>query len=410
MDRQTIRSAFDAAISACEPARAVARVVRPTSHGLSIAGTDMGAVLGDVVVVGLGKAAPAMARGLASTGIRVTGIVVSDHAEDCPLDVVVSDHPIPGPRSLAAGRLVVEMVGRTRPEDLVCFLVSGGGSALVEVPVDGVDMADVTLANEIMVRRGVDIEGMNEIRAAISTVKAGGLAAATRAERLATIVVSDVPSGSLRHVASGPSLPSHLGSGAAAAMDRNDLGDLLPSSVVSAVLAHRTPARRHDGVVVEVASPTLAAEAAMSELRRRGYEVDTHLPVLRGDTIGTLRALIAGGGDGGVVVGAGETTLRVDGPGSGGRNQHAALAASIMIAGSGMMFGAFGTDGVDGATAAAGAIVDGDSAARMRAGGVDPVAALGRFDSHAALGVSGDLVVTGPTGTNVADLWILARA
>jgi glycerate 2-kinase len=409
MDRVTVRAAFDAAISACDPEVAVRRALDARKGHCIVAGTDLGPVPPrGVVVVAIGKAAAGMARGVASAGFVVRGLAVTDHIESCPVEVFVSDHPIPGGRSATAGRMLMELVGSTGPDDIVLYLVSGGGSALAEVPRGGIGMDDLVTVNRTLLASGIPIDDINEVRSALSDIKAGRLAAASRSGAEATLVAVDVPSGSLDHVASGPSIASSLGAGAMGVVTAYELGAVLPGSVMS-VLASEPPSPVHPrGPVVEVLSPRAAGAAAIAELEQAGSMVGT-LRELVGSTPEAVEGFVTGVQPDEARVAVGETSLVVGGCGIGGRNQHAALVAGLLVEGTDVVFGAFGTDGVDGGSSAAGAIVDGCSVGRMRAAGVDPLRALEDFDSSAALAASGDLVITGPTGTNVADLWVVGR-
>jgi glycerate 2-kinase len=398
LDRHTVMAAFSAALAAVEPGSA-------TRHGLAdlIAAGELDPTEA-WVVVGIGKAAPRMAAAAVDVLGESDAIVVSDHSEEAWPSAIVGDHPIPGDRSFRAGASVTRFIDRAghRP---VLFLISGGGSALCEVPVDGVGFADIEAMNATLMRSGLDISQMNAIRASASAVKAGGLAERV-AGRATTLVLSDVPGAGAEYVASGPSIASAIGSDAITVIDDHDLGAVLPSAVVAAARTWTPRQRRESDLVRVVASPAVAADAAAAFLRERGFDAvvgSSILGELASEVDATIRSAAA------IVVRAGEAHLRVNGDGLGGRNQHAALVAASMIQGSEGVFGAFGTDGVDGPTDAAGAIVDGQTWERMLVAGLEPGDRVTSFDSHRALDGSGDLVRTGATGTNVADLWIFSR-
>lgn len=411
MHRRDVREAFDAAVAAVDPASAVAESVAANWSLPSVAEADShSSTLDGCVVIGIGKAAPSMVTGLSSVISPSRGIVISDHEEPCPFPVIVGDHPIPGRRSLRAGTRLIEFVTSVKPRDTVVFCISGGASAVAEVPVAGVGIDDLASLTSLLLRSPIPIEDANEIRAAVSQIKAGGLAAMVGGARSVTFVVSDVVGGGPERVGSGPSISSDLGDRANAVVDHYGLRSSLPAAVAAAIERGRSGERfRRDGgsdTVVVVASPDMAAVAATRSLERLGVRAEIATRRLAGETSDAVRWLIGLDPSGPAVVAAGETTLEVTGAGRGGRNQHAAVAASVLIEGTDRIFGAFATDGRDGQTEAAGAIVDGGSAARMRANGIDPTTALERFASNAALEASGDLLVTGPTGTNVADVWI----
>ncbi len=409
MERQAFLSAFLAAVAACDPAALVRDHLSERAGRIVIGRGDDS--LGfdvrpsEVVVVGIGKAAVAMTGAVCSVTGSTRGVVVTDHASPSPLRVILGSHPVPGAASFEAGEELVRFLTTVGVDDLVIFCVSGGGSALAEVPVPGVSTDDVIALNAALVTSGLPIEDMNEVRAAVSSIKAGGLLDSTAARRMVTLVLSDLPHGPAPAVASGPSIPSELGSRAGQILERQHLG--VPDSVRAVVQRGRDRATTpREGIVVVVGSPRTAADAASAELEAGGAVVDLVDEPLAGNIPEALDRFVARMGNGRIVVAAGEPTIEVGGSGIGGRNQHAALLAAKMLEGRDGMFGAFATDGRDGPTSAAGALVDGASNARMRASGVDPDRAIASFDSHRALEASGDLVVTGSTGTNVADLWI----
>ena len=408
VDRGDVVAAFEAAVAAADPEAGCRRAIVVTDDTIAIGGAVF-ARPRRVVIAGLGKAAPAMARGVASAVGEVSGVVVSDHREPLPPGTAlhIGGHPIPSPSSREAGEALHELVFRTGDDELIVFVVSGGGSAVAEIPTAGVPLDDVVAANDLLVHSGLPIEAINEVRAVMSDLKGGRLLEASGARRSATLVLSDVVGGGVEHVASGPTLGQGLGSRARDIVEEADIAARLPGSVVNVLERPPLGPRSHPFVVV--GSPALAAEAAALELRTRVGAATTLTSAMSGDVEEAVDTVLDAVASGTGVVAAGETTVAVTGPGLGGRNQHAALLAAHRIAGTDTMFGAFGTDGRDGPTDAAGAVVDGGSLDRMRRAGVDPNAALRQFDSHAALQASGDLVLTGPTGTNVTDVWIAAR-
>jgi glycerate 2-kinase len=409
VERQALLSAFLAGVKACDPAALVREHLSERSGtiviGLGDGGIGFDVRPSDVVVIGIGKAAVGMAEAACSVTGSTRGVVIPDRTLPSSLPVILGDHPIPGEASFEAGAELVRFLSTVRTDDLVIFCVSGGGSALVEVPVPGVTRADISALNAALVTSGLAIEDMNEVRAAASAVKAGGLLDFTPARRVVTLVLSDLPNGPASAVASGPTIPSDLGSRAGRILARSRIE--APDSVRRAVERRRpgTVVEREE-IVVVVGSPRTAAAAAAAELEAGGADVDLVEEPLAGSVPEVLERFIARMGNGRVVVAAGEPTLAVRGSGVGGRNQHAALLAAGWLEGTVGTFGAFATDGRDGPTTAAGAIVDGATIARMSADGVDPDRAVASFDSHRALKASGDLVETGRTGTNVADLWI----
>lgn len=340
---------------------------------------------GPVEVLAIGKAAPAMCRGLASVTGDVSGVCVTSHADNIPdgIDLMVGDHPIPGKASLAAGQRVLEMRGRF---DLA--LISGGGSALCEFPAPGLDMELLAAVNRAMVEGGASIVATNLVRTHISSVKGGG------AGSMPTYVLSDVAGGDPAVVSSGPTIPVPRNPTRALQLIETYGIEITPA-IESAV--RRDPPQAPTPEVVVVGDGKTAAMAVAETAP--GRVVDGWLT---GDLAEAVDRFIDEAGPG-VSVGAGETYLDARSGGRGGRNTHAALLAARAIAGTEQLFAALATDGVDGKSESAGAIVDGTTIDR----GGDPELAIADCDSAPYLHRTGDLVVTGPTGTNVADLWLI---
>lgn len=356
-----------------------------------------------VDVIAIGKASAGMAAGaVTSLGAR-TGAVLSISAhpsEDAPGRHLVGEHPFPGPGSLSAGRAALEMVRRCHAGRLL-VLVSGGGSSVIEVPPPGVTISELGELVRRLMDSGVPIAELNLVRRSLSRIKNGHLLAAAEVP-VTSLIISDVIDEPASTVASGPTLaedvdPSEVEvivEGAGASLSAAML-NWLHTPVDPASSDHRWSV---------IASGKMAA-AAMAD------HLDTEAPQsgFQGFAAPMARTLVSDAPTG-FRVAYGETTVEVTGGGRGGRNTEAALAAALEIDGrDGIAFAAFATDGVDGSSGAAGAIVDGGSAERIRRSGVDPERALADNDSATALEASGDLVLTGPTGTNVADLWVSWR-
>lgn len=399
-----LRGCFAAGLEAVDPERCVAQHLDPATVGL------------EPTVLAVGKAAPAMARGAARAlgADHLDGVVVSNHTAEIPagLQLILGDHPVPGEGSLVAGRALLSAAARLGEGDTALVLISGGGSALAEVPIAGLTLEDIAATNDVLLRCGADIEQTNAIRRRLSALKAGGLAAAIAPGRLVTLVMSDVVGDSLQTIASGPTVASgdsnDLARNVAAALD---IIDELPAAVVR-VLGEvgRSPFPSPSQEIKVVASGSVAAHAAAAAAQARGFPavvVDTRLvgdaALAAGEALDRRR--------GSVSVYAGETTVDVRGDGIGGRNQEAALVAATLLEGrADLFFLAAGTDGIDGTTNAAGAIVDGTTVHRARARGLSAPAALANNDSGTFFATLGDQIVTGPTGTNVGDVWIVFHA
>ena len=350
-----------------------------------------------VTLVAIGKAAPAMSRGAAAALGDVKGICVTDHVEEVPtgVELVFGDHPMPGDRSFAAGRMALDVV--TRSTGRIVALISGGGSALCEHPVEGVPAGFLTEVSRVMLDTGASIGEMNLVRRHLSAIKGGGLLEAA-GRPIETYAISDVCGADPEVIASGPTLPQPLDPEAAVAVMRQ-IGIEVPREVIGAI-SRRRPVSSGPAAITVIADGHTAARAMAEGARRLGIASEVTAGWLSGPVAKALEAFILDAGPG-LVVAAGEPVVEVVGRGSGGRNTHAALLAAHAITGSDSIFAAFATDGVDGNSRSAGAIVDGDTIAR----GGDPTISLASSDSASYLAKTGDLVVTGPTGTNVADLW-----
>ncbi len=351
---------------------------------------------GPVATIAIGKAASAMSRGAAGAVQIVMGLCISDHAGDVPDEVttLIGDHPIPGPASFEAGSAAMEFL-QSVPADLpILGLISGGGSAVCDYPRPGVSISLLTEITSQLVRSSANIEEINLARGHLSSVKRGGLA--TQAGRvIETLVISDVAGADPSVVASGPTSPTAPDPDAARAVLIRH-GIEVTTSMWKAMTTDVEVLPSHITLLADGFDAAQAAAVVASD------PVEIRSEWLEGDVGECVDELLNHAGPG-VTICVGEPVLEVDGPGSGGRNTHAALTIANKLAGSTAIFVAFATDGVDGRSGSAGAIVDGGTVNR----GGDPGPALARFDSAEYLARSGDLLRCRPTGTNVSDLWIL---
>ncbi|MFV1999365.1 MAG: glycerate kinase [Acidimicrobiia bacterium] len=403
--------AYEAAVAACDPEPAVSRAISFDDSGVTVGGTRFeDARPDDFVVVALGKAASAMVRGAAVKLGKLHGIAVSNHIEPCSVPLFIGSHPVPTSDSLVAGEYLLDFVAGLAPTDIVVYLISGGGSSIAVAPRVGLTVKDLSGLNEALLRSGMPIGEMNEIRAALSRIKGGRLAAASRAARSVTLVLSDVVGVSESHVASGPSLGAGMGADARSIARKYDLESVVSASVMEVLTSARPLSSRERGPFTVVGSSQLAADAAARYLNEHGFTPLIVTTALSGDARTRAIEMVRAAVPGTVAVATGETTVVVTGSGRGGRNQEAALAAAIEISGTASVFCALGTDGIDGATPAAGAVVDGTTRAAAIAGGVDLAAALENNDSFTALSGLGVHVIRGDTGTNVGDLWMVGEA
>ena len=355
---------------------------------------------GRITVLAVGKAAAGMCRGAARALGAVSGICVSNQPDLVPdgVELLIGDHPIVGPRSIEAGRRILELAAQTSGPCIV--LVSGGGSALCEFPLDGVAPEFITGVTAELVSSGAPIDEVNLIRTHLSAIKGGGLAHVIGGD-FETLVISDVAGHGPELVASGPTIPSDHQPDRALDLLRAH-GHVVPVSVEDAVRRTR-PAIRESKVAV-IGDGMTAARAMSQAAMEDGCQAMVDQDWIWGPVEDVLDRLLSIDFEG-LLVAAGEPVMAVHGDGVGGRNTHASLLAAIRIAHTPLIFAAMATDGSDGNSGAAGAVVDGTTLMR----GGDPHQALERCDSAGYLRNTGDLVITGDTGTNVADLWALWR-
>ncbi len=400
-----------AALVAVDAAAAVRRSISPADF----------ADAERVFVVGAGKAGLAMTEAAAdilghrlAAGIVSVPVMPSNALQR--IDFIVGGHPLPNAGSLAAGQAMVELLAQTTAQDLVLALISGGGSALLELPQHGLSLADLQTTTSALLQCGAAIHEINCIRTRLSRLKGGGLARLAYPARVLGLIISDVVGNSLHIIASGPTVPLASSTAEAeAVVDKYRLQTQLPLAVLQCL---KQPTADQHGAhpwqqAVEnriIACNRLAAEAAVAAAKDLGYDAfflaDDRQGEARevGKQFAQWLTLRAGQGPKCYVAG-GETTVTLRGPGKGGRNQELALAAAIAIAGRpNIAVAALATDGVDGPTDAAGAIVTGDSVRRGRLLGLDPHRHLQDNNAYPFFSALGDLIVTGPTGTNVNDL------
>lgn len=380
-----------------------------------------------VLVLGAGKAAAPMARAVeAILGDHIAGglVVVKDGygGPTRTVRVVEASHPVPDERGQAAAldlRRLAESAGR---EDLVVFLLSGGASALLPAPAPPVTLADKGRLTQLLLAAGAGISELNTVRKHLSLLKGGQLARAAAPARVLTLVLSDVIGNPLDVIGSGPTAPdpSTYAQALEILEQRGGWGQA-PASVVERLEAGargeipETPKagdrlfRRVTSVVI--GDNSLVVDAASARASALGYAPLVLSRALAGEARDAARDFVARGRQlppPACLIAAGETTVAVRGQGKGGRCQEFALAAALEIDGApGLTVLAAGTDGTDGPTAAAGAVVDGGTIRRAADLRLDAHSFLAANDSHAFFHSTGELVTTGPTGTNLLDLYLL---
>jgi len=408
--RRVLRDLFDAAVAAADP-----RVV--------LAGHLPGKPRGRCVVVGAGKSAAVMAAALedAWPDVPLSGIVVTRYDHAAPtrrIEVVEASHPVPDAAGEAAARRVLAAVQGLGPDDLVLALISGGGSALLALPADGLTLADKQAVNGALLASGAPIGVMNAVRKHLSAIKGGRLAAAAAPAAVVTLAISDVPGDGPEVIASGPTVPgapsraavrdmiARYGVGlpprVAALLDRDDNLPPPPGTPPDFRLI-ATPAMALDAMATAASAlgltPLILGDALEGESREVGtvmagiaHSVRTH-----GHPLAAPCVLLSGG----------ETTVTIGrGPaGRGGRNTEFLLGLAVALdAAPGVWAVAGDTDGIDGTEDAAGAIVAPDTLARAAAAGLQPRGVLAAHDSYSLFDAIGDLIRTGPTLTNVNDV------
>lgn len=413
---ELLRRMFEAAIASAQPARCVPRFL-----------PDLDAVRGRIVVVGAGKASAAMARAVeqhwAGSGLqRLSGLVVTRYGYAAPcarIEIVEAAHPVPDAAGQAAARRMLELVAGLGPEDLVLCLVSGGGSALLPLPAEGLTLDDKQGINRALLASGATISEMNTVRRHLSAIKGGRLAAACHPARVVTLLISDVPGDRPIDIASGPTVADPTTCADALAIVRR-FGIALPDAarrLLESGLGESVKpgdARLARAETYIVAAPQLALEAAAGVARDAGYAAHILGDALEGEARDVGKVLagvalqVAGRGQPFtppcVLLSGGETTVTLRGNGRGGRNVECLLAQALALQGRAGIHGLAGdTDGVDGVEEIAGALITPDTLARAWRCGMNPADELANHNAHAFFERLGDSVVTGPTRTNVND-------
>jgi len=416
--RDAARAIFDAALAAGDVTPLVRRHLALESHHRR------------VLVFGCGKASAAMvAAAEEALGDRIAGgfVVVKDGCAVPVRRVEIADagHPVPDARGLAASARLLELAQGAGEEDLVLFLVSGGGSALTPAPAPPITLAEKQELTRLLLASGATIGELNAVRKHLSRFKGGQLARAASPASVLTLALSDVIGDPLDVIASGPTAPDPTTfADAREVLARRGLAGRVPASIAARLDAglrgeiEETPKpgdRLFDRVTnVVIGNNTLIADAAVAAASRLGYRPHLLTRELQGEAREVARELVARARrlePPACLIAAGETTVTVKGKGRGGRCQEFALAAALEITPADRMTAlAAGTDGSDGPTDAAGAIVDADSVTRGTRAGGDARRAMEENDAYRFLTASGDLIVSGATRTNLLDLYLVLRA
>jgi len=378
--------------------------------------------LNDIVLVAIGKAAWRMASAAKEVlGDRISkGIVITkySHSEGDieGIEIYEAGHPVPDENTILATKRALEMTSNLSSNQIVLFLISGGGSALFELPKDGITLAEMQDMTNQLLKSGASIVEVNTVRKHLSAVKGGRFAQHVAPANVISLVLSDVLGDRLDSIASGPAYPDS--STSQQALEIVARYNIQLSKEALEVLGEETPKKLDNVESYIIGSVKIACEKAQELAEEMGYNtllLTTSLDCEAreaGRMFGSIAreiksydrpikkpcAIIAGG----------ETVVHVKGNGKGGRNQEIALSFALSTEGlDGVALCSVGTDGTDGPTDAAGGIVDGQSAQKIRQAGYSPEELLENNVSYTALKIANDLFITGPTGTNVNDMFIM---
>ncbi len=452
-------SILEAAIRAADPRVAVKSAVELRGSKMRICGKEFDlSKFSAIKLLAFGKAAEPMAKALVEMLAGIAdireGLVITNalthhkfrtpHSQirghsaflapsDNKFRILRSSHPVPDESSVRAGEEALSLIARCHDNDALFVLISGGGSALLEKPA--VPLDDLKAATNILLGAGCGIKEINAIRKHLSEIKGGKLAQAASAKGCAVIslILSDIigdPSpalagsaseGVINMIASGPTTPDPTTFADAVKIAKaHRVWGRLPASIrkhLSEGASGRIPETPKPGNPIFadahnfiIASNRIACEGAAAKAKELGYKSKILTTELSCEARGAgkmLAALAVGAKQGTAIICGGETTVTLRGNGKGGRNQEMVLAAAPKIAGKNIVFASMGTDGIDGPTDAAGAIVDGNTIERAAALGMKPEKFLKENDSYNFFAPLGDLIVTGPTGTNVADIQVI---
>ncbi len=441
MMRTELIEIFLSALKAADPYRAVMNHLFLSGDILSAAGVeyDLKRFL-RVIVIGAGKGTAPMAQAVEEIlNDRINeGIVIVKYGHTRPLCKIVqreAAHPLPDEAGLRATEEIRELLKKAGEDTLVICLLSGGASSLLVAPAEGISLEDKRAVTDLLLSAGADIQELNSVRKHISAVKGGRLAETAYPAAIITMILSDVIGDKLDVIASGPTVPDSTSfRDALHVIHKYSLEDKIPSSVFSMLhlgVAGVTPDTPKSGAVffqkvrnVIIGSIRRSLEAAQVRGAKLGFETQIMTFELQGEAKDAARFLASKalevrsamrpGDDPHCLLAGGETTVTVSGTGKGGRNQELALAFAQEIAGNdGISLLSAGTDGTDGPTDAAGAMVDGTTAMKAWEFGMNPVEYLENNDSYTFFEKFDELagekahIMTGPTGTNVMDLQIV---
>jgi len=421
---------FNAALQAVDPSKLV------QGYCESIATAYLKAHCNKLYLLSFGKAAFAMTKALAASSVRdmiTRGIVITKygHAHGTlknNIEIFEAGHPVPDERGVAATKQVINLLKNTDRQTFVLCLISGGGSALLAAPCNGITLGEKQQVTELLLKAGANINELNTVRKHISAIKGGRLAEIAYPAKVISLILSDVIFDPLDVIASGPTAPDETTyQDAIDVIEKYSLRDKIPDQILHLLM------KGSDGSMVEtpkkvnpvferveniiIGSNTIATKAAAKKARASGFEATILSSEIQGEAREAAEWLaqkaIESKGQRKenkkiCLISGGETTVRVQGTGVGGRNMELALAFAREIADmEGITLLSAGTDGTDGPTDAAGAIVDGQTVHKANALGLNPADYLKDNDSYSFFTRTGELLITGATGTNVMDIQII---
>jgi hydroxypyruvate reductase len=422
---------FRAGLQAVDARKAVLRHLR--IEGDTLHADEVALPLADferVFVVGAGKAAAPMAAAveqIIGDLLPLTGSINVKYGHTDPLPkrvtLVEAAHPTPDAAGVAGARKIEEILAQLTANDLLIVVISGGASALLPAPVRDITLEDKQLVTDLLLRAGADIQELNTVRKHLSSLKGGRLASRAGDTTVLALILSDVVGDPLDIIGSGPTVPDiSTFAEAVAVLRKYSLLETVPYNTLSILLegekqereaAPSKPSRQRVYNLI-VGSNELALEAARTAAETLGYDTKIFTSTMRGESRQMaseyVRMMLRGLADTqpACLLAGGETTVTVRGTGKGGRNQELALAASVAMSGmEGAVLLSAGTDGTDGPTDAAGAVVDGESLTRAETAGFNVETTLANNDSYPLLDATGDLLRIGPTGTNVMDIVVM---
>ena len=439
-NRALLLDIFNAALDAADPYRAVTKALRLTDNALHAGGGVYSLdAFRRVILVGAGKAAASMARGAEEVlgDALEQGIVIVKYGHAGKLRIVEqieAAHPVPDEAGVRGTERILELARLADEKTLVICLLSGGGSALLVAPVNGITLEDKQVTTDLLLKAGANIHELNTVRKHLSAIKGGRLARTAHPASIITLILSDVIGDRLDVIASGPTAPDNSTfSDAAMVIEKYGLKAALPPRVASFIERgtagqEAETAKSGEACFLKTGNVIVGGIAqALAAAREKAKSLDCAAEVVSADIQGEARDAARTlsqaafrardslrSGERRCLLFGGETTVTVRGRGKGGRNQELALAFAREISGmKGITLLSAGTDGTDGPTDAAGAVVDGDTAIKARDVGVHPEAYLGDNDSYNFFSKIDSLtneahhLVTGPTGTNVMDVQVI---